>query len=71
MPPGGRYQLPLGSVLNHVLLHQSIIGLECLEQFKLIDDYPDVVIGCCGGGAALAASPSPFCMKIRKIKMCA
>ena len=50
----------LGSVLNHVLLHQSIIGLECLEQFKLIIDYPDVVIAAAAAAATLAASPSPL-----------
>ncbi|MCK5455045.1 MAG: TrpB-like pyridoxal phosphate-dependent enzyme, partial [Calditrichia bacterium] len=39
----------LGSVLNHVLLHQTIIGLETKKQFELVGDYPDVVIGCHGG----------------------
>jgi tryptophan synthase beta chain len=59
----------LGSVLNHVLLHQSIIGLECLEQFKLVDDYPDVVIGCCGGGSNFGGIAFPFLHeKIRKDK---
>jgi len=50
----------LGSVLNHVLLHQTVIGLECLEQMKLAGDYPDVVIGCCGGGSNLAGIGFPF-----------
>ncbi len=50
----------LGSVLNHVMLHQSIIGLECQEQFKLVDDYPDFVVGCCGGGSNFAGISFPF-----------
>ncbi len=50
----------LGSVLNHVLLHQSIIGEECLKQFAMIDDYPDVVIGCCGGGSNFGGIAFPF-----------
>ncbi len=50
----------LGSVLNHVLLHQTVIGLECVEQMKLAGDYPDVVIGCCGGGSNLAGIGFPF-----------
>ncbi len=59
----------LGSVLNHVMLHQTIIGLECREQFKLIDDYPDFVIGCCGGGSNFAGLSFPFIHdKIRRDK---
>src|SRR5512146_2648919 len=50
----------LGSVLNHVLLHQTVIGLECVEQMKQAGDYPDVVIGCCGGGSNLAGIGFPF-----------
>ncbi|NQT13898.1 MAG: pyridoxal-phosphate dependent enzyme, partial [Planctomycetes bacterium] len=50
----------LGSVLNHVLLHQTIIGLEAEKQFELIGDYPDVVIGCCGGGSNFAGLAFPF-----------
>jgi len=50
----------LGSVLNHVMLHQTIIGLECQEQFKLVNDYPDYVIGCCGGGSNFAGISFPF-----------
>jgi len=50
----------LGSVLNHVLLHQTIIGLEAEKQFELIDDFPDVVIGCCGGGSNYAGLAFPF-----------
>ncbi|MBM3557613.1 MAG: TrpB-like pyridoxal phosphate-dependent enzyme, partial [Alphaproteobacteria bacterium] len=44
----------LGSVLNHVLTHQTVIGLEALEQMDMADAYPDVVIGCAGGGSNFA-----------------
>jgi tryptophan synthase beta chain len=50
----------LGSVLNHVCLHQTVIGLEAQEQMKIAGDYPDVVIGCCGGGSNLAGLGFPF-----------
>ncbi len=50
----------LGSVLNHVILHQSIIGLEAKKQLEKIGEYPDVVIGCCGGGSNAAGIMSPF-----------
>ncbi len=50
----------LGSVLNHVCLHQTVIGLEAMEQLKTVSDYPDVVIGCCGGGSNLAGLAFPF-----------
>jgi len=50
----------LGSVLNHVLLHQSIIGLECQKQLELVGDYPDVVIGCVGGGSNFGGIASPY-----------
>ncbi|MEA1984911.1 MAG: TrpB-like pyridoxal phosphate-dependent enzyme [Euryarchaeota archaeon] len=50
----------LGSVLNHVMLHQTIIGLEAQKQFEMAEDYPDVVIGCCGGGSNLAGVSFPF-----------
>ncbi|KAB2889730.1 MAG: TrpB-like pyridoxal phosphate-dependent enzyme [Desulfobulbaceae bacterium] len=50
----------LGSVLNHVILHQSIIGLEAKKQMEMAGDYPDVVIGCCGGGSNFAGIASPF-----------
>lgn len=50
----------LGSVLNHVMLHQTIIGQEAITQFGLIDDYPDVVIGCCGGGSNFSGIAFPF-----------
>ncbi|MEZ4598452.1 MAG: TrpB-like pyridoxal phosphate-dependent enzyme [Syntrophotaleaceae bacterium] len=50
----------LGSVLNHVCLHQTVIGLEAIEQLKQVNDYPDVVVGCCGGGSNLAGLSFPF-----------
>lgn len=50
----------LGSVLNHVLLHQTVIGLEAKKQFELIGIEPDVLIGCCGGGSNLGGFVLPF-----------
>ena len=50
----------LGSVLNHVCMHQTVIGLEAKEQLKLAGDYPDVVIGCHGGGSNFAGIAFPF-----------
>jgi tryptophan synthase beta chain len=50
----------LGSVLNHVCLHQTIIGIEAKEQMALVGDYPDVVIGCHGGGSNFAGIGFPF-----------
>ncbi len=50
----------LGSVLNHVLLHQSVIGIEAIEQMEAADAYPDVVIGCAGGGSNFAGIAFPF-----------
>ena len=50
----------LGSVLNHVLLHQTVIGLEAKKQMEIAGDYPDVIIGCCGGGSNLAGIGFPF-----------
>jgi len=52
----------LGSVLNHVLLHQTIIGLEAKKQFESIKAYPDVVVGCIGGGSNFGGSAFPFIM---------
>lgn len=54
----GRYQL--GSVLNQVLLHQSVVGLESYAALEKIGDYPDVVIGCAGGGSNLGGLIAPF-----------
>jgi tryptophan synthase beta chain len=50
----------LGSVLNHVLLHQTIIGQEAIAQMKLARAFPDIVIGCCGGGSNFAGLAFPF-----------
>jgi len=50
----------LGSVLNHVCLHQTVIGLEAREQLAIAGDYPDVVIGCHGGGSNFAGIAFPF-----------
>ena len=56
----------LGSVLNHVMLHQTVIGLEAIEQMALADDDPDVIIACAGGGSNFAGLAMPFLG--RKIK---
>ena len=56
--PEARYSL--GSVLNHVLLHQTVVGLEAQKQFERFDDYPDIVIGCVGGGSNYAGLAFPF-----------
>jgi tryptophan synthase beta chain len=50
----------LGSVLNHVLLHQTIVGLEVKKQLKIAGEKPDVLIGCCGGGSNFAGLAFPF-----------
>ena len=50
----------LGSVLSHVLLHQTVIGEEALRQFELADDYPDIIVGCTGGGSNFAGIAFPF-----------
>ncbi|MDH5752764.1 MAG: TrpB-like pyridoxal phosphate-dependent enzyme [Deltaproteobacteria bacterium] len=57
---GGAKKYGLGSVLNHVLLHQTVIGEESLKQFELAGEYPDVVIGCAGGGSNFAGLALPF-----------
>jgi len=56
----GTKKYGLGSVLNHVLLHQSVIGEEALKQMDLANEYPDVVIGCVGGGSNFAGIAYPF-----------
>jgi tryptophan synthase beta chain len=63
----------LGSVLNHVLLHQTVIGLETIKQMEKAGEYPDAVIGCCGGGSNFAGITLPFLArqlegKVRRIK---
>ena len=50
----------LGSVLNHVILHQTVIGLETIEQLEMADDEPDVLIGCAGGGSNFSGFAFPF-----------
>ncbi|MDF5718464.1 MAG: TrpB-like pyridoxal phosphate-dependent enzyme [Rhizonema sp. NSF051] len=50
----------LGSVLNHVLLHQTVIGLEALAQLEMAGDYPDIIVGCTGGGSNFAGIAFPF-----------
>ena len=57
---GGAKKYSLGSVLNHVLLHQSIIGQEALKQMDMAGEYPDVVIGCVGGGSNFSGIAYPF-----------
>jgi len=50
----------IGSVFNHVLLHQTVVGLEAQKQLKMVDDYPDVVFGCIGGGSSFSGLFWPF-----------
>jgi tryptophan synthase beta chain len=57
---GGTKKYSLGSVLNHVLMHQTVIGEEALKQMDLAGEYPDVVIGCVGGGSNFAGLAYPF-----------
>jgi len=57
---GGKKKYSLGSVLNHVLTHQSVIGEEAIKQMDLANEYPDVVIGCVGGGSNFAGIAYPF-----------
>ena len=60
---GGAKKYSLGSVLNHVLLHQTVIGLEALEQFEMAGEYPDILVGCAGGGSNFAGFTFPFIHK--------
>ncbi len=57
---GGKKKYALGSVLNHVLTHQSVIGEEALKQMDMAGEYPDVVIGCVGGGSNFGGIAYPF-----------
>jgi len=57
---GGAKKYSLGSVLNHVLLHQTIVGEEALKQMDMAGEYPDVLIGCVGGGSNFAGIAYPF-----------
>lgn len=56
----GDAKYALGSVLNHVLLHQTVVGLEAMRQMELANDYPDVIVGCTGGGSNFAGIAFPF-----------
>jgi tryptophan synthase beta chain len=60
---GGAKKYSLGSVLGHVLMHQTVIGLEALQQMELAGEYPDMVIGCAGGGSNFAGFTYPFLWK--------
>ena len=57
---GGTIKYSLGSVLNHVLMHQTVIGQEAMMQMERAGDYPDIVIGCVGGGSNYAGIAFPF-----------
>jgi tryptophan synthase beta chain len=57
---GKESKYSLGSVLNHVMLHQTVNGLECQKQMAIAGDYPDVIIGCAGGGSNFAGHSFPF-----------
>lgn len=59
----GTLKYSLGSVLGPVLTHQTVIGLEALKQFEMADEYPDVLIGCVGGGSNFAGLAFPFLQK--------
>ena len=56
----GKTRYSLGSVLNHVILHQTIIGLEAKKQLEKIGEYPDIIIGCAGGGSNFSGLAFPF-----------
>lgn len=58
----------LGSVLNHVLMHQSVIGLETIQQFNIIEEQPDLLIGCFGGGSNFGGFTLPFIGEVLKGK---
>ncbi|WP_299025063.1 TrpB-like pyridoxal phosphate-dependent enzyme [uncultured Thermanaerothrix sp.] len=57
---GGKKKYSLGSVLNHVILHQTVIGEEALKQMDMAGEYPDMVIGCIGGGSNFSGIAFPF-----------
>ena len=59
----GAKKYSLGSVLGHVLMHQTVIGIESLQQMELAGEYPDIVIGCAGGGSNFAGFTYPFLWK--------
>ena len=57
---GGAKKYSLGSVLGHVLMHQTVVGQEALQQMEMAGEYPDIVIGCAGGGSNFAGFAYPF-----------
>ncbi|HET7375117.1 MAG TPA: TrpB-like pyridoxal phosphate-dependent enzyme, partial [Anaerolineae bacterium] len=57
---GGTKKYGIGSVLGHVLMHQTVVGLEALQQMEMAGEYPDMVIGCAGGGSNFAGFAFPF-----------
>jgi len=57
---GGKYKYSIGSVFPPVLLHQTVVGQEALKQFEMAGEYPDIVIGCIGGGSNFAGFTFPF-----------
>ncbi len=63
-----RAKYSLGSVLNHVLLHQTVIGLEARKQMEIVGEKPDVLIGCVGGGSNFAGLTFPFIEEILRGK---
>jgi len=65
---GGSTKYSLGSVLNHVILHQSVIGLETKKQFEKIGEFPDILIGCVGGGSNFGGFAFPFIPDKKKNK---
>lgn len=65
---GGTTKYSLGSVLNHVILHQTIIGLETKKQFEKIGEFPDILIGCVGGGSNFGGFAFPFIPDKKKNK---
>ena len=58
--PNEHVKYSLGSVLNHVLMHQTIVGNEAIEQMNMADDYPDILVGCTGGGSNFSGLVLPF-----------
>jgi len=60
---GGTKKYSLGSVLGHVLMHQTVVGIESLQQMEMAGEYPDIVIGCAGGGSNFAGFAFPFIHK--------
>ena len=64
--PDTKYSL--GSVLNHVLLHQTVIGEETIKQLEKVDEYPDIIIGCVGGGSNFGGFSFPFVREILEEK---